>query len=333
MRSQSTFLPLLTGLALLLALPGPGSAQSEGGQLGAATLKREHPEMYDILLRVERAHGVLFGQLMAEGDAVRASGEDLPTFGFEFDMVDRLTQLVQQEGPADDVAEESAAGFAALGERAAGIIAWGNAFYRDVMGILADPAVKTVPERRAALAEAVERYKSRPDVALPVEPKSMDILYEHRHHERFRTGYNDLDGLIWSGHWLKLAASEPLTDFPEWEKRQEGLDTVITRYYAKLSYGEPPQFFPSELPLRWRRPLVRSPLAAGRLPVRSMPRRWLPRRVRPLLPRRPLRRLRIHPTRSRPPPSPRPTSVGWRCHPPGRRSPSACGRLRHPVSR
>ena len=28
-----------------------------------------------------------------------------------------------------------------------------------------------------------------------------------------------------------------------------GIDTVTNRYYAKLSYGEPPQFFPSELPL------------------------------------------------------------------------------------
>ena len=32
-------------------------------------------------------------------------------------------------------------------------------------------------------------------------------------------------------------------------KRDQGIDTVMTRYYSKLSYGEPPEFFPSEIPL------------------------------------------------------------------------------------
>ena len=250
MKSPARIVLLLGGLALLTAVPEGASAQgSDEGALHVETLKREHPDMYDVLMRIERAHGVLFGQLALEGETLRGSGEDLPTFGFEFDMVERLSQLVQETGPADDAAAEAAAGFGALGERAAAIIAWGNVFYREVMGILADPELRTMPERREALAAALERYRSRPDVALPVEPKSMDILYEHDFHERFRTGYADLDGVIWAGHWLKLAATEPLTDFPEWADRQAGLDTVTTRFYSKLSYGEPPQFFPSELPM------------------------------------------------------------------------------------
>jgi hypothetical protein len=76
----------------------------------------------------------------------------------------------------------------------------------------------------------------------------MDVLYDHSHALDFRTGYADLDGLIWAGHWLKLASTEPLTDLVG-EDRAAGLDTVRTRYHAKLSYGEPPEFFPSEMPL------------------------------------------------------------------------------------
>jgi len=202
--------------------------------------------MFEALIRLERAHGLLFGQLWLEGEAVRATGEDIPTFGFEFDMVERLTILVQGDGTADEVAEEAAAGFAVLGPRGAEIIARGNAFYRAAVGILVDPRVT---DRRAALAEAVQRYLSKPDVALLPLPKDMDVLYDHQHALAFRGGYADLDGVIWAGHWMKLAATEPLTDFPGRAERLAGLDTVTNRFYTKLSYGEPPEFFPTELPM------------------------------------------------------------------------------------
>jgi hypothetical protein len=77
----------------------------------------------------------------------------------------------------------------------------------------------------------------------------MDLLYDHPYALQFRGGYNDLDGLIWAGYWFKLASTEPLTDRAEKAARQEGIDTVTNRYFMKLSYGEPPEFFPSEVPL------------------------------------------------------------------------------------
>jgi hypothetical protein len=235
-------------LAGLLSMPGTPLAAQVTDDLGnhAAMLEREHPELYDLMLRIERAHGLMFGGLAPEGEAVRASPDSLPTFGFELELVERLTTLVSEEGRGDEVAEEAAAGYAMLGARAAAIIQRGNAFYREVLGILAD---RSVTNRNEQLTAAVERYRSRPDIALPAAPKNMDILYDHPYALDFRTGYTDLDGVIWAGHWLNLAASEPLTDFPEEERRLAGIDTVTTRYFAKLSYGEPPEFFPSELPL------------------------------------------------------------------------------------
>ena len=212
----------------------------------AAVLEREHPELFDLMVRIERAHGLLFAGLAPEGEAVRASPDSLPTFGFELELVERLTTLVSEEGRAEDVAEEATAGFGVLGPRAAAIIERGHALYREVLGILAD---RSVTNRSAELAAAVERYRSQPDIALPAVPKNMDVLYNHSYALDFRTGYTDLDGVIWAGHWLYLAVSEPLTDFAEEERRLAGIDTVTNRYFAKLSYGEPPEFFPSELPL------------------------------------------------------------------------------------
>jgi hypothetical protein len=247
-RLRTRTLSLVVGLAVVAvaALPAVGRAQeSEAAQRHVSALQRTHPDLHDMLVKLERVHGVMFGQLYAEGEAVRASGSDVPTGNFELELVERLTQLVNEPGTLDEIAEEAAAGYATLGKRAADVIARTNAFQREVIGILVDPAVS---DRRAAVQEAVQRYVSRPEVALPGLPKDMDILYDHPYAQAFRQGYTDLDGLIWAGHWFKLASTEPLTDFAG-EERAAGLDTVTSRYFAKLSYGEPPQFFPSELPL------------------------------------------------------------------------------------
>lgn len=235
---------LLLGVVGMAAVAETEAQQ--GGEFGAVdALRARHPEVVEMLDRLDRAHGLLFHELAIEGDAVRASGSDLPTFGFEFDMVDRMTFLVQGEGAPDD-AELADAGFDALGPRAAGIIRWGQAFQREIISILAD---ETLSDPNGALTAAVDVYLSRPEAALTRVPKNMDILYDHAYALGFRTGYADLDGFIWAGHWFRLAVTEPLTDIDPGTERMEGIDTVTTRYFAKLTYGDPPEFFPSEIPL------------------------------------------------------------------------------------
>ncbi|MDE0897532.1 MAG: hypothetical protein OSA81_00810 [Longimicrobiales bacterium] len=242
-RTTPAFLAALV-LAPIAVQPVTGQ---DSGDLGRAeALQRLQPDLYDLVVRLERAHGVLLGELAREGQTVRESGGDVPTFGFEFDMVDRLTFLVQAEGTSEEEADAAESGYAALGPRGAEIVRWGQAFQREVISILADPDIK---DQAAALADAVTRYRSRPEAALPNVPKNMDILYGHEYALGFRSGYADLTGLLWAGHWLRLAATEPLTDLDPGPARDAGIDTVTTRYHAKLSYGEPPQFFPSEIPL------------------------------------------------------------------------------------
>jgi hypothetical protein len=224
---------------------GPAVAQ-ESGELGTAgALREHHPDVLEMFERLEQAHGVLLHDLAIEGQTVRDNGDELPTFGFEFDMVDRLTFLVQGEGPPEE-AEVAEAGYAALGPRAAEIIRWGHAFQRESMSVLADPAVD---DHATALEQLVTRYQARSDLALPSVPKDMDILYDHAYAFGFRSGYADLDGFMWAGHWYRLAATEPFTDLPAGPERSVGLDTIQSRFFAKLSYGEPPAFFPSEIPL------------------------------------------------------------------------------------
>ncbi len=211
----------------------------------ASALARHHADLDALVHRLERAHGVLLAGLAEEGRTVRASGDDLPTYDFEFDMIDRLTTIVHDGAAAEAAADEAERGYEALGARAAAVIRWGQAFQRETLAVLADPDVS---DPAGALGDLLATYATRPEVALPTVPKDMDILYDHAYAFGFRTGYADLDGFLWAGHWLRLAATEPMTDLRGVE-RSTGIDTVSTRYYAKLTYGEPPDFFPSEIPL------------------------------------------------------------------------------------
>jgi hypothetical protein len=131
MMNRCKAVALLLGAGILCIGPGRIGAQ-ENGDLGGhvSALQREFPELHDLLIRMERAHGVMFGGLAEEGEAMRARADTMPTFGFELDMVERLTQLVSEPGTADEVADEAEAGFEVLGTHAAEIIGRGNAFYR-----------------------------------------------------------------------------------------------------------------------------------------------------------------------------------------------------------
>ncbi len=240
---------VLIGFTLLASLPQAVAAQAPGSfSKFESILEREHPETHAYVLRLERMHGLLIGELAPEGEAVRSREDRLPSPDFEFDMLDRLGGLADDEGTLEEIAAEAKMGYKVLGERAAEIIDWTNGFRRGVLGVLADPELTAFQARRAALNELVALYQTRPEAALPTVPKNMDVLYNHAQALDFRTGYTDLDGMIWAGHWLRLAVTKPLVDLAGAE-RVAGLDTVQARYHAKLSYGEPPEFFPSELPL------------------------------------------------------------------------------------
>src|SRR5690606_14473382 len=165
---------------------------------------------------------------------------------FEFALFDRLAFMVESGGGGEGPNPDAEAGYAVLGARAAEVIDRTHDFYLEVLAIYLDDALAD-PDQ--ALNEAVDRYLSRPEVALPAIPKDMDILYDHPYTWAFKSGYLDLIGFVWASHWLQLAALEPVMDLDDPARVAAGIDTVTTRFHRKLSYGEPPDAFPTELPL------------------------------------------------------------------------------------
>ncbi|MEQ9569062.1 MAG: hypothetical protein RLN75_02640 [Longimicrobiales bacterium] len=211
MRGTAASAALIGGLALAAAGAGPLYGQTE------------------TLDRVAIAELVLLSALAAAPDTAAEA--------WESETLERLEAIL--DGPP--LPEPTMPGV--MGSRVRAILVRGQRFRRDVTTALADD------DPEAAVAEVVRAYLGGGDGTLPGAPKNMDVLYDHRAALAFRSRFPALGGLRWAGTWFGLAATEPLTDLPPGHSRRVGIDTVIHRYRAKLTPGEPPHTYPSELPL------------------------------------------------------------------------------------
>ena len=182
----------------------------------------------------------------------------------EADLYGWLTRRVTAGAPVASADPEADAGYAALGTRGAEIIRRTHAFHREVLAIFAGVAAS---DRARALDEAVDRYLSRPEVALPDVPKDMTILYDHPYTSfvtdaagpRSKQPYPNLTGFVWATHWFQLAAMEPLELATDSDERRQGLKIVTDRFHRKLSAGSHRTPFPRSC--RW---LPASPRVSSR---------------------------------------------------------------------
>jgi hypothetical protein len=239
----ATRLVFVVALLVTAAAPRAGTAQEATDPAHRiATFEREYPQLYGLLVGTERAHGVLYGALARGRGQVR----EAETFRL-------LTRRVAPGAVPANADPESEAGYARLGVRAAEIIHRTQAFHREAMAIVATVAE---PDRARALDDAVDRYLSRPAVALPDVPKDMTILYDHPYSSIVvdvpgapKRKTPRLRGFVWATHWLQLAAEEPFDMSADPAARRRDLAIVIERFRRKLAYGTPPHSFPTELPL------------------------------------------------------------------------------------
>lgn len=222
----------------------PPSPRRPLDQPGRA-LDQLSPELDARLIRLERAQGVFLGALI-KGDGTIDQADVLRRVRQR--ALD-LSSPAQPDGEADRAVD-------ALGPRAAAIIRDGHRFHREVLAIIGGVSPS---QRRVALDAAVQRYRSGRQ-SLADAPKDMAILYDHKYTsfvapkppatEPTRSlKYAPLTGLIWATHWYELAAVEPLDMSNDMAAREQGLATIAARLSRMLSAGEPPDGYPTELPL------------------------------------------------------------------------------------
>ena len=240
---KSRTVAALLSVLLLLSATLPNTSQArqaaEADRL-IASFRSGWPELYARLVGLERAHGVLYGAL--------ALGRGKVTESLVYRQMTRRMAGSALSALPDPEADK---GYAALGARGAEVIRRTHALHREVLAIFASVEAS---DRERALDAAVDRYLSRPELALPDVPKDMTILYDHPYSSfvpdaidpRRTQTYPSLTGFVWASHWFQLAVQEPLADS---DARLQGLKVVTDRFERKLSSGQPPDAFPTELPL------------------------------------------------------------------------------------
>jgi hypothetical protein len=224
---------LAVALVGLATRPDVGEARQEAtaAERRIASFERDYPELNGLLIGAERAHGALYGALARDRGKVR----EAETFRL---MTRRIA--VPAMAPGSD--PESDAGYARLGARGAEVVRRAQAFHREALAIL---ATVDKADRAQALDEAVDRYLSRPRVALPDVPKDMTILYDHPYTSIVvdvpgapRRKTPRLRGFVWATNWLQLAVEEPLELSADADARRRDLQIVIERFRRKLAYGK-----------------------------------------------------------------------------------------------
>lgn len=123
---------------------------------------------------------------------------------------------------------------------------WAHMLHRQVYDIIAaNPLASEERERR--IRQALRYYRTRPDLALSAQPKSMQLMEGQPYSLSFRKAAPKFNGLIWSYHWLQMALYDALLDAPDAPTR----DATVARdveLFRRMTY-EDGRYAPAEMPM------------------------------------------------------------------------------------
>jgi hypothetical protein len=222
-------IPLVCGLILAV----PSAAQRGAAEASASDLHLHHADVERLLIGIERAHSLLYEQLLAEPGA--------PVERLEGEFFDRvLAQTVDGDGA--EVA--STPNLTRLSPRLVSVMERTYALQRQVYEIYSDASVT---DKKAAVDAVVDQYLTQPELALSPLPKSMEIMDEQHGSMLFREKYPRTAGLYWAFRWLQLGGSEPLMFYPTAAEQHNGLEATTARFREMVA--NPPESFPSHMPM------------------------------------------------------------------------------------
>ena len=123
---------------------------------------------------------------------------------------------------------------------------WAHMLHRQVYDIIAAYPLAT-EERERRMRAALRYYRSRPDLALSAQPKSMELMEGQPYSLAFRRAAPKFNGLIWSYHWLQMALYDALLDAPDPTTRKETVARDV-EIFRRMTY-EDGKYAPAEMPM------------------------------------------------------------------------------------
>ena len=228
MRKLVGYWPLVL---IALGVGEPAVAQQRGA--GDGELHRQHGSIEQLLLGIERAHALLYEQLLTDPDA--------PAERLEQEFSNRMLSEVADGGYTGAA---STPNLDRVSPRLVRTLERTYDLQRTVYEIYSDASVG---DKAGAIDTAVDRYLAERELALSPVPKSMEIMDEQHGSMVFRENYPRTAALYWSFRWLQLGGSEPLMFYLTEAEQHNGVEATIARFREMLE--NPPETSPSHMPM------------------------------------------------------------------------------------
>src|SRR5690606_17348808 len=183
---------LAAGLAASAAA-GQWVSESEQFYLPASHnwVFRDHYMGADRLFNAfDYGHAILYETLYSQPNA--------PVERLEVEEYEFLTRKLLRNPPRVPLEEQAiAVNYARLVPEAKLMFEWAHVLHRQIYDVLADERL-SMERKDAAVAELLDYYRSRPDIAFSTRPKSMDLMDAQPYSLAFRERYPTFNGLIWA---------------------------------------------------------------------------------------------------------------------------------------
>jgi hypothetical protein len=231
-------------LALLAAVSMPAGAQwstvDHQFYLPAShnwAFRAEHPSADRLFNAFDYGHAILYELLWS-----RKSVERLEVR--EYDFITRKLLVNPPNLPLEETA--IAPDYSRLAPEAKAMFEWAHLLHRQVYDVLADNRLDE-PARDREVNRLLAYYRSRPDLAFSVKPKSMTLMEGQPYSLAFRKGYPKFNGLIWGYHWLQVGLYDALLAGKTPVERSSNINAAVSRFRQMLL--DPPRSLPYIMPM------------------------------------------------------------------------------------
>lgn len=203
------------------------------------TFREQYAVADRLFAAFDYGHAILYERLYNDPDADASVLEEK-----EFNFITKKLLVSPPRLPLEEAAIEVQ--YAKMAPEAKLMFDWAHLLHRQIYDVLADERMMQ-SDKDAKIAELVDYYKTRPDLAFSSVPKNMELMEGQPYSLAFRQRYQKFNGLIWGYHWLQVGLYEPLMVGKTQEERQAGVLASVSRFKQMLEGA--PEHLPRIMPM------------------------------------------------------------------------------------
>lgn len=199
----------------------------------------QHPVADRLFNAFDYGHAILYEILWARPTAA----PEVLEVG-QYDYITRKLLVNPPKLPLEEAA--IAPDYSRLVPEAKAMFEWAHLLHRQIYDVLADNRLGET-ERDLQVGRLVAYYRSRPDLAFSMKPKSMALMEGQPYSLAFRKRFPKFNGLIWGYHWLQVGLYDALLAGRTPDERSALITGAVARFKQMLV--DPPRSLPYVMPM------------------------------------------------------------------------------------